>query len=83
MMTTSTVTMMKMIMNNTKKENMREESQSLCPMISIFNNVFLDLAPRLEVIFNIVLPPVPKASRRTNQLRHLVVKLQLKIYHHQ
>ena len=40
MMTTSTVTMMKMIMNNTKKENMREESQSLCPMISIFINVF-------------------------------------------
>ena len=78
MMMTSTVTTM-MITNSTKKENMRKESQSLCTMISIFIKVFLDLAPRVEVIFSIVLPPVPIASRRTNQLRDLVVKLQLKI----
>ena len=68
-----------MIKNSTKKENTRKESQSLCTMISIFIKVFLDLARRVKVIFSIVLPSVPIASRRTNQLRDLVVKLQLKI----
>ena len=33
------------------QENMKLESESLCPMIIIFN-AFLDLAPRVEVIFN-------------------------------
>ena len=41
----------------------RKGSESLGPMIIIFK-VFLDLAPRVEVIFNIG----PKAFRRTKQV---------------
>ena len=41
------------VTDNTNQENVTYESDSLCPMIIIFNvYVFLDLAPR-EVIFNI------------------------------